>query len=505
LARTRGRPQWQIGQAKDALHVYYYQFRNGGKAKPAEGGEGPNVRELFEELRTALRRKRYAYSTEKSYTDKVRAFLAYRADIGLLNRPVVPEDVKNYLTHLAMKRQISKSTQNSTFHALVFFFKHVLHQDLEDVGKSVRAKRGRNLPAVVWPDEAERLLSQLTGDEWLWVAMLYGTGLRVSELARLRVKDLDFSGDCVLVRNGKGDKDRYTLLPASLVQPLQEHLRHVQAIHREDLALGLGEVYMPDALGRKYPAAGREWGWQYVFPVASLAVDPRSGISRRHHITPQTVQRAVRDAAGKAGFSKHVTPHTLRHGFATALLLNGADIREVQEFLGHKSLETTMVYTHVIRQRKGNVASPLDVLGAPSGSTPSAPASAPARPGAGRGTEVGRAAPDRQTDARPGAVRGTEVGRAAPDRQTDARPGAVRGTEVGRMATSRQDDARPEAGRDTTGRPEVYVTPVPPPCGTLGSQTPVACRSRASPVRSTSPAHCQAAWRADARIRASPG
>lgn len=345
LARTRGRPEWQIGQAKDALHVYYYQFRNGGEANSAEADDGgPNVGALLEELRTVIRRRRYAYSTEKGYTKKVRAFLAYRARVGLADRPIVAEDVKNYLTHVAMHKGVAKSTQNGTFFALVFFFENVLHQSLEGLGKSVRAKRGRKLPVVVWPEEAEQLLSQLSGDDWLWTAMLYGTGLRVSELARLRVKDLDFAGECVCVRSGKGDKDRYTLLPTCLFEPLRQHLTHVQAVHKEDLALGLGEVYMPDALGRKYPNAGREWGWQYVFPASRLAVDPRSGISRRHHIAPKLIQRAVKEAARRAGLVKHVTPHTLRHGFATSLLINGADIREVQEFLGHKSLETTMIY-----------------------------------------------------------------------------------------------------------------------------------------------------------------
>ena len=364
LGRTRGRPQWQIGQAKDALHVYYYQFRTSAGRETATGhGDGPNVPELLAGLRTVIRRRRYAYATEKGYAEKVRAFFAYRVRIGLADRPIVPEDVVNYLTHLAMHKRVAKSSQNGAFYALLFFFRHVLQQDLEDVRKSVRAKRGRKLPTVVWPDEAALLLGSMSGDKWLWAAMLYGTGLRVNELVRLRVKDLDFSGESVIVREGKGDKDRYTLLPELVREPLQGHLCRVREQHEADLALGCGEVHLPDALARKYPHAGREWGWQYVFPASRLSVDPRSGNGRRHHLDQSVVQRAVRGAAQAAGLTKRVTPHTLRHGFATALLLNGADIREVQELLGHKSLETTMIYTHVIRQAKGALDSPLDVLG----------------------------------------------------------------------------------------------------------------------------------------------
>jgi len=363
LARTPGRPKWQLGQAKDAVQVYYYQYRRGSDNETgARNGEAPDVPELLRELCTAIRRRRYAYSTEKSYSEKVRAFLAYRVRVGLGDRPIVPEDVRNYITHLALSERVAKSTQNGAFFALLFFFGNVLHQDLGDLGKTVRAKRGRKLPMVVWPDEAAELLNSMGGDEWLWAALLYGTGLRVNELTRLRVKDIDFCGECITVRSGKGDRDRYTLLPKALHEPLREHLIKVRATHNADLALGLGEVYMPDGLGRKYPNAGREWGWQYVFPACKPALDPRSGKARRHHIGEQLIQRALRRAVPKTSLTKHVTPHTLRHGFATALLLNGADIREVQELLGHKSLETTMVYTHVIRQARGRIDSPLDTL-----------------------------------------------------------------------------------------------------------------------------------------------
>ncbi|MCK5805966.1 MAG: integron integrase [Lentisphaeria bacterium] len=361
LARSLDRPTWHIGQAKDAARVYYYQFRKGGDESP-DDGSAANIPELLRELRAAIRRRGYSYATEETYLGRVREFLVYRAKTGLASRPLADEDVRNYITHLAVSRRVAASTQNVAFNAVLFLFRHVLGRDLEGMDTNVRAKRGRKLPNVVWPDEAARLLSCVSESAWLPVALLYGAGLRLQELCRLRVKDIDFQGDCIMVRSGKGDKDRATILPGTLRDRLRDHLTAVRVQHDDDVRLGAGEVHLPHALARKYPNAAGEWGWQYVFPSTRLSVDPRSGQVRRHHTDPSVIQRAVRCAALKADLGKRATPHTLRHGFATAMLLNGADIREVQELLGHERLETTMIYTHVIRLKKGGLSSPLDVL-----------------------------------------------------------------------------------------------------------------------------------------------
>ena len=270
-------------------------------------------------------------------------------------------DVKAFLTRLAMVEKISASTQNQAFNALLLLFREVLRTDLEEMAQTVRAKRGRKLPTVLSVKEVQALLAAVEPEYQLMVKLLYGGGLRLMELLRLRVKDLDFDAGLVIVRSGKGDKDRSTLLPETLRDALRRHLATVREWHEKDLAQGYGEAPLPDALARKYPNAGREWGWQYVFPADKVAVDPADGKMRRYHVYEKTLQAAVRRAVRKAGIVKPASVHTLRHSFATHLLLNGTDIREIQELLGHTSVETTMIYTHVVRELKTKARSPLDV------------------------------------------------------------------------------------------------------------------------------------------------
>jgi integron integrase len=238
----------------------------------------------------------------------------------------------------------------------------VLKTELGDLSKTVRAKRGQKLPVVLSPEEVQALFKHVKGLDLLILQLLYGSGLRLLELARLRVKDVDFGQNLIFVRGSKGDKDRTTILPQTVKNILKKHLDEVKKLHDKDLAGGYGEVYLPDALERKYSNAAKEWGWQYVFPSPKLSVDPRSGKIRRHHITDKTIQNAVKEAVQKAGIVKHASVHTLRHSFATHLLMNGVNIREIQNLLGHKHVETTMIYTHVIRDVVSVPKSPLDSL-----------------------------------------------------------------------------------------------------------------------------------------------
>jgi integron integrase len=231
----------------------------------------------------------------------------------------------------------------------LFLFREILRIAIDNLSQTVRAKRGQRLPVVLSAEEVQAIFKHVEGTELLVLQLLYGSGLRLMELARLRVKDIDFSASLILVRNSKGDKDRSTVLPESVIASLRSHLEKVKAIHDKDLESGYGEVFLPDALGRKYPNAAKEWGWQYVFPSSKLSVDPRSGKVRRHHVDEKTVQNGVKEAIKKAGIVKHASVHTLRHSIATHLLMNGVNIREIQNLLGHKHVETTMIYTHVIR------------------------------------------------------------------------------------------------------------------------------------------------------------
>ncbi len=319
-------------------------------------------RKLLDEMRHVMRRKHYSLRTEKAYCDWVKRYVRYhgmrsRDDLG-----GAEEKIEAFLTHLAVDRQVAPATQNQAMNALVFLYKQVLGVALDKKIDAVRAPRRINVPVVLSADEVARILLFLKGDPQLVVKILYGSGLRISECLRLRVKDIDFSLKTIVVRKGKGQKDRVTPFPESLVTPLQEHLQRVRLIHANDLAAGFGEVYLPHGLARKYPRAARQWRWQYVFPSRQRSVDPLSGKVRRHHLDPSPINKAIAAATARAGITKRVTAHTFRHSFATHLLRMGSDIRTVQALLGHKDLSTTMIYTHVLQRGGFGVRSPLDDL-----------------------------------------------------------------------------------------------------------------------------------------------
>jgi integron integrase len=313
---------------------------------------------LLDRMRAEIRVRHYSIRTEESYVDWARRFILYHDKRH--PQEMGAEEVRDFLSHLATERNVSASTQNQAKSALLFLYREVLHIELPWLDEVIVAKASRRLPVVLTPTEMRRLLNAMSGTMGLVASLLYGTGMRLLEGLRLRVKDIEFERREIIVREGKGNKDRVTVLPENLILPLQAHLKKVKALHERDLEAGYGEVYLPDALARKYPKAGKVWGWQYVFPSVVRSVDPRSGIERRHHLYEASVQRAVREAAKLAEIHKPVTPHVLRHSFATHLLQNGYDIRTVQELLGHSDVSTTMIYTHVLNKGGKAVVSPLD-------------------------------------------------------------------------------------------------------------------------------------------------
>lgn len=362
LGKRAGIKPWQIQQAADAVRIYWYQYKaNGNKIEDdTRGVSFPGSDEsLLVRFREVIRLRHYSKSTEKTYLNWAQRFLDYRHQAGLAGKPT-SADVKAFLTHLAMVQKVSASTQNQAFSALLLLFREVLRIDLQEMANTVRARRGRKLPTVLSVSEVWALLDAVEPEYKLMVKLLYGSGLRLMELLRLRVKDLDFDAGLITVRGGKGDKDRTTLLPESLREDLRVQLIKVRELHKSDLARGYGEAPLPDALARKYPGAAKEWGWQYVFPADKISIDPQDGKVRRYHVYEKTLQGAIRRAVRRAGLTKRASAHTLRHSFATHLLMNGADIREIQELLGHKSVETTMIYTHVVRELKTKARSPLD-------------------------------------------------------------------------------------------------------------------------------------------------
>lgn len=314
-------------------------------------------------VREVIRARHYSIRTEQSYTQWVKRFILFHGKRH--PKELGENEVVAFLTHLAVKRQVSPSTQNQALNALVFLYRHVLDQPLGDIIGAVRAKRPERLPVVLTRTEVRQLFANLDGPHWLPACLLYGSGLRLMECLRLRVKDLDFDHRAITVRCGKGGKDRVVTLPDPCIEPLKQQLAQVCKLHNKDLQDGFGAVWLPHALARKYPRAATELGWQYVFPATKRSVDPRSGVTRRHHLDDSCLQRAIKLAVRKAGITKPASCHTLRHCFATHLLERGMDIRTVQEQLGHKDIRTTQIYTHVL-QRGGNaVVSPLaDVLGA---------------------------------------------------------------------------------------------------------------------------------------------
>jgi integron integrase len=313
---------------------------------------------LLDQVRAHLRTRHYSLRTESSYVDWIKRFILFHGKRH--PRDLGAAEVAAFLTHLALERNVAASTQNQALAALLFLYREVLGLDLPWLKDVVRAKKPRRLPTVLTAGEVRELIARSDGAMQLMVRLLYGTGMRLMELVRLRVKDVEFSRHEIVVRDGKGGKDRVTMLPTSLVAPLREHLALRRKVYEQDLAAGRAEVWLPEALSVKFPNAAREWAWQYVFAAQGFSTDPRSGVRRRHHVDEKQIQRHVRLAAQRAGIVKPVSPHVLRHSFATHLLEGGYDIRTVQELLGHSDVSTTMIYTHVLNRGGRGVVSPLD-------------------------------------------------------------------------------------------------------------------------------------------------
>ncbi len=316
-------------------------------------------KKLLDQYRDALRLKQYSRRTEKTYILWVRSYIFFHnkrhpKEMGI-------SEIRQFITHLVSEKKVSASTQNQALSSILFLYRHLLHIPLDETSLAeFRPRKAKTVPIVLSKAEVKSVIANMTGVYKIVAQIMYGGGLRVMETMRLRVKDIDFANHQVIVRDGKGDNDRSTILPDSVVEPLKIHLQQVKMIHEKDLAKGFGSVYMPFALDRKYPSASKEWIWQYVFPAATLFKEAETGITRRHHLHETAVQKAVRESARLAKIDKHVTPHTFRHSFATHLLQNNYDIRTIQELLGHKDVKTTMIYTHVLNRGGLAVRSPLD-------------------------------------------------------------------------------------------------------------------------------------------------
>ena len=328
--------------------------------KPPVTGFIPNPKvKLLDQVREVIRLKHYSIRTEQAYVQWIKRFIFFHQKRH--PREMGAPQIQAFLTDLAVRQQVSAATQNQAMNAIVFLYREVLRVELGDFSERVRAKRPVQLPVVLTRQEVQKLLAAIPiGTYQMMVRLLYGTGMRLMECVRLRIKDMLFQENQLVIRNGKGFKDRITMMPASLKAELNHHLERVRMLHEQDLAGGYGETWLPFALSRKYPQAAKEWTWQYAFPAARLSRDPRSGKTRRHHVSETGLQRAVKDAVRLAGITKPASCHTLRHSFATQLLEAGYDIRTVQELLGHESVETTQIYTHVMQKPGLGVKSPLD-------------------------------------------------------------------------------------------------------------------------------------------------
>lgn len=324
----------------------------------AGASAGAPAPRLLDEVRRHLRVKHYSLRTEAIYLGWIKRFIL--ANGKRHPREMGAAEVEQFLSMLAVKRRVAASTQNQALSAILFLYRVVLEIDLPWMENVVRAKRSHRVPTVLSQDEARRLLAAMEGRPWLLASLLYGTGMRLMECLRLRVKDVDFARNEITVRDGKGGKDRHTMLPRLLVEPLQREIERARVLHVQDLAAGLGETRLPHALARKYPRAARDFGWQYVFPSVHCSPDPLDGTLRRHHFDDAILARALKTARTRAGILKPLSAHTLRHSFATHVLEAGYDIRTVQELLGHKDLATTQIYTHVLNRGGRGVLSPLD-------------------------------------------------------------------------------------------------------------------------------------------------
>jgi integron integrase len=321
----------------------------------------PQSERLMDQVREVLRYHHYAIRTEQAYVGWILQFIRFngKRHPTQMRKP----EIERFLSHLAMNRNVAPSTQNQAMNAILFLYKHVLDLPIEDEIQAIRSRKPKRLPTVLSRSEAALLINSLEGTVQLMAKLLYGSGLRLMEVLRLRVQDLDFANQQLLIRDSKGNKDRATLLPEPLHEPLIDHLSRVKALHDKDLLDGFGEVYLPHALSRKYPRAGKSWGWQYIFPSKNISVDPRSGVLRRHHVNESTLQKAVRAASNRANIAKRISCHSLRHSFATHMLEDGVNIRLLQELLGHSDVRTTEIYTHVMNKDIRQIKSPLVTLG----------------------------------------------------------------------------------------------------------------------------------------------
>lgn len=320
----------------------------------------PQPPKLLDQMRDAIRRKHFAYSTEEAYVQWARRYILFHNKRH--PREMAENEIRAFLTHLAVERSVAASTQNQALNALVFLYEHVLQHPLGDFSNAERAKRPARLPCVLTQDEVRQILAGMAGVPRLLAELLYGAGLRVNEGLSLRIKDVDFPGRQLIIRDAKGGKDRVSILPIRVMDPLKQHLEKVKLLWQADQRNKVAGVYLPGALEKKYPQAGKEWAWQWVFPSPTLSHDPRSKVKRRHHLFVTSIQRAFKQAVKLTMLDKPATPHTLRHSFATHLLEAGTDIRTVQTLLGHADVSTTMIYTHVMQKRGPATPSPLDSL-----------------------------------------------------------------------------------------------------------------------------------------------
>jgi integron integrase len=353
---AKNHEDWQVKQADAALRLFDYVLSR--ELNRLSSGVPEAWKDLEQKMGEALRLRQRSLSTEKTYLIWLRSFRAFVKE----KEPSKLEgrDLQDFLSHIAVEKKISPSTQNQALNAVLFFYRHVLGKNIENELSAVRARHRRHLPVVLTFREVQNIFDHLSGTPRLMAMLTYGCGLRLQECLRLRIKDINLEQNILMVRSGKGDQDRRTVLPETLKDDLIHHMGEVRALFDRDRKENVSGVWLPGALEKKYPNAGKEWSWFWLFPSKSLSVDPRSLAVRRHHMHPGSLQTAFKVALGKAGIAKPASVHTLRHSFATHLLENGYDIRTVQELLGHKNLQTTMIYTHVTTKNILGVRSPLD-------------------------------------------------------------------------------------------------------------------------------------------------
>jgi integron integrase len=358
---TKRKEEWQVNQATESIRIYQFYKTNKHSPETIKKEDSDSQwKAVTDEMINMLRLKQLSFKTEKTYLSWIRMF--YRFLNGASPFSLDEKSVKNFLTYLAVERHVAPSTQNQAFNAVLFLFRHVLDKNIDGLSDVVRSRKMRRLPVVLTKDEVAKLFENMSGTNLLMAQIIYGGGLRLQECVQLRIKDIDFERNTIVVKSGKGDKDRETVLPETVKNDLKDHIKKIKKLFECDRQNNTPGVELPLALERKYPNAGKEWIWQWVFPSQTLSSDPRTKIIRRHHVHPTNLQKHIRRSVMKAGIFKRVTTHTLRHSFATHLLEDGHDIRTIQELLGHSSIKTTMIYTHVARKNRLGVTSPMDSL-----------------------------------------------------------------------------------------------------------------------------------------------